>query len=355
MIHSGKEEYFIEPLSVYDPMAPAYQYLIYSNNDIVEGSELTCGAEQMNQISYAAARNDHSASAECTTVDIALAADSWVVNLLGSVPATETRLLDILNWVEGKFMEPGVLIDFNLTTTFISPTLAQDPWTTSKDANTVLPSFRSWGNAGGFDGGVYDVATLLTKRGMTGFNGLAYVSAVCKTDRYNVVEHFVSSNTSLNPVLIPSIIMSHEIAHNFSAAHVTGSSTYLMLATQSRYTVDWDPQNKTAITNFKTNSSPCVGACMVTSLPDNMKPKNLHAQVYPSPAYGQILVHYAGENLTGVQISLFNAVGGLVIQQTVDLLNGASSAIDVSTLPEGLYLLHIQSGSDKTVHRVLVE
>jgi len=260
ILHDG-EEYFIEPLAHFSPSAPADLVVVYRSHDVIADPNATCGSDEMAGLADdigAAAPKDR--DRDCQLADIALAADGSMVTFMGNVPAVETRLIDLLNWVDGRYQDPAIQIAYRLATIFISSSTAADPWTQSTDGSALLSGFASWGNSGGFGPGItYAVASIWTRRniqvgGSSSVIGLAYVSVVCTQTRYNLNEHYTSG------MLGPAVCQTHELGHNWSANHTaSANSTYIMSPSIGTNNTQWDQAAINSITAHK-NSRNCIGA-----------------------------------------------------------------------------------------------
>ena len=76
--------------------------------------------------------------------------------------------------------------------------------------------------------------------------------------------------------------------------------------------------------------------------------------VYPNPATDQIVLLFNGRNLTGqIWVSILNAGGGLVRQESISRLNGTT--MDVSSLSPGIYLVKIQTAAGIEIEKLLIQ
>lgn len=261
MVVVDGHEFFLEPLAHITSGKPDDRYVLYRLEDVRHDGGGQCGVTQMDDIVQEEPGTDRGGN-DCRLARIAIAADGSMVNFLGSVAAVQTRVLDILNWVDGKYQEPSINIAYQLAALFISPNTASDPWTTSQDVGTLLQSFRNWGNGGGF-GTSFAVATLWTRRdiqsnGNSGTVGLAYVSVVCTNNRYNLCEHYTTGITA------PMIVQAHELGHNWSAQHTTTPGQWIMAPTAALSNINWDPVTIGSIVGHK-NSRTCLSnSCVLT-------------------------------------------------------------------------------------------
>ena len=83
----------------------------------------------------------------------------------------------------------------------------------------------------------------------------------------------------------------------------------------------------------------------------------LSVMVYPNPSVGSVNIDLKGSTASIVQIKIFDILGRMVHQHTVDMSNGQVYTWDVSNggkaqLPPGKYILRVQSG-ERTVESVL--
>jgi PKD repeat protein len=264
----GDEEYFLEPLWQVIGGAPDGRHVVYRWQDVITDGGAHCGVQDMERMDVEEVEDAERGGNPCRLARIAIAADGSMVTFLGSVAAVQTRINDILNWVDGKYQEPSINIAYQLVTTFISTATANDPWSTSQDAITLLNSFVGWGNSGGFGTGIsYAVATLWTRRdiqsnGGSGTVGLAYVGVVCTGNRYNLCEHYTTSMTA------PMIVQAHELGHNWNAQHTTTAGNWIMAPTASTANTNWDPTTINTIVAHKNTRTCLVASCLLAPSAD---------------------------------------------------------------------------------------
>lgn len=264
----GDEEFFLEPLWQVIGGAGDDRYVLYRLADVITDADARCGVTDMAMIDRPTQEEDLRGGDPCRLARIGLAADGSMVTFLGNTAAVQTRMLDILNWVDGKYQEPAINIAYQVVATFISTSTPLDPWSTSQDAITLLNSFVSWGNGGGFGAGItYAVATLWTRRdiqsnGSSGTIGLAYVSVVCTGNRYNLCEHYTTAMAG------PTIVQTHELGHNWSAQHTTTAGQWIMAPTASTANTNWDPVTINSIVAHKNTRTCLVASCMLSPAVD---------------------------------------------------------------------------------------
>ncbi|MEL6867182.1 MAG: M12 family metallo-peptidase, partial [Bacteroidota bacterium] len=180
----------------------------------------SCGAtDRQEKISDLEHHEDHRMMSGCggRIIDIAIASDHSMFLKFGTINNVRNHLEGILNNVQtnydNEFAQP---ITFNAVTFFISACAFCDPWTSSTNSSSLLSSFRSWGNDGGFGTG-FDIGQLWSNRNFDGTTiGLAYVGTVCGSSRYNICQDFSTNAARLR------VLSAHEIGHNLSAQHTPG-------------------------------------------------------------------------------------------------------------------------------------
>ena len=232
------------------------RYVLYRVEDLLAAEGTTCGVTQMQEL-LPEEQPMQRDTQPCRLANIAIAADASMVEFLGTVPAVENRILDILNWLDAKFQEPEVNIAYQLVSLFISETTDSDPWNPTLDASTLLVSFRNWGNSGGF-GTPFAVATLWTRRniesnGNPGTVGLAYVGVVCTNNRYNLCQHYTTGMAG------PTVVQTHELGHNWNAPHVNAPGQWNMAPTANVNNTNWYSTTITTMVAHK-NSRTCLGS-----------------------------------------------------------------------------------------------
>jgi len=264
----GEEEYFLEPLWQVIGGAADDRYVVYRLSDVIANTDARCGVTDMELVESPEDNEALRGGNPCRLARISLAADGSMVSFLGSAAAVQTRMLDILNWVDGKYQEPAVNIAYQVVAIYISTSTALDPWSASQDAVTLLNSFVSWGNNGGFGQGItYAVASLWTRRdiqsdGSSGTIGLAYVGVVCTSNRYNLCEHYTTSMAG------PTIVQTHELGHNWSAQHTTTAGQWIMAPTASTANINWDPTTINSIFAHKNTRTCLVSSCLLAPAAD---------------------------------------------------------------------------------------
>ncbi len=77
--------------------------------------------------------------------------------------------------------------------------------------------------------------------------------------------------------------------------------------------------------------------------------------VYPNPVSNQLTIDFVSENdLVNVNVLIYDLAGKVIIQAQTDLAIGSNQIpMDVSTLPKGTYLVHINDGVDSHYAKIV--
>ncbi len=272
-VEQDDQLYFIEPLHYLIKDAPRDIVVVYAIADVKPHEGLTCGADEFIKKSkndYGQHDDhDHSPAGDakmvdlCLEVELAIASD-WLMYLdyNENEMDVEDHNITVMNNVATNWDDEfDDEIVFVIVTQFISTCNTCDPWTSSTNASTLLSSFRSWGNGGGF-GVTFDLGQLWTDRDLNGGTiGIAYVGAVCGSFRYHVLQDF-STNQQLLRVLT-----SHEIGHNFDALHDASGSGFIM-APSVNTSNTWSTSSQNSINSYIANEANCLAECVDVLPPD---------------------------------------------------------------------------------------
>ncbi|MBX2928260.1 MAG: PKD domain-containing protein [Saprospiraceae bacterium] len=254
--HEGDKIWFVQPLRDFDPEAAPGLYVVFETGAVKPMPNARCGwTHTLDMLEKKEAEHDHAkVVGQCYEVEIALASDFLMHQAFGSVTATQNFTLGVLNNVQFNYdNEFADEIRFVVVANMVSSCSTCDPWTSSTVANTLLTSFRDWGNGGGF-GVTYDVASLWTNRDFNGdVIGLAWLTAICTGNRYNILQRFSSNAQSLR------VLQAHELGHNFSAQHDAAGSPTIMAPSVTTSSV-WSAASVNSINNYIVNRAQ-TGTC----------------------------------------------------------------------------------------------
>ncbi len=264
LISVDGESYFIEPVSRYDDQPSDYDdlFIIYNLRDLKEDKATQCGVNETTPQGRMFQKNYLKAStSECQRAKIVIAADSAMVKKLGSAENVEDEILDVFNVVEDRFLHPEINIAYEIRSLYIVE--ANDPWYQQGNSsfNNYLSSFRSWGNAGGFQTMDYAVASIWTGLNFDGnVVGLAWLNAVCGTLKYNANQHFTNNKTRLIQ------LHAHELGHNWGAGHTaSANNTYIMSPSIGNLNDQWHTASIESIAGFKATRTCLSDDCTQTT------------------------------------------------------------------------------------------
>ena len=264
-IESGGEQYFIEPLWYFDADAPKNQFIVYDAHDVIPNKNATCAAVEMdNHTEDLKDSHNHNKSntdteaqrimGVCYDVELAIASDFSMFQKYGNIAGVENHNTGVMNNVQGNYDDEfNDELNFVIVTQFVSDCNTCDPWSASTNAGTLLNSFRTWGNGGGF-GVTFDVAQLWTDRNLDGATvGVAFVGTICGNSRYQVLQDFSANAQSLR------VLTAHELGHNFDATHDAAGSGFIM-APAVNNTTTWSAASISDIDAFVASLN-CLSPC----------------------------------------------------------------------------------------------
>ncbi len=199
--------------------------------------------------------NQKSNPQSCTIVRYCIANAYDMLTKHGSDQAVMNHNISVLNSVQSLYRsEFDVNVELYLVGIYIAQNPNEEPFSengTSDDANELITAFRSWASTSfggnrpaGLNGGFgvdFDYASVWTARdiiqGTSNTIGLAY-----RPGFYNILEDY----SSLIPRL--SILMSHELGHNFGALH-DPEGTNAIMASSLVLTPNWSATSVESISN----------------------------------------------------------------------------------------------------------
>ncbi len=257
-IREGDEHFFLEPLWYFTPGAPTDHLVVYRASDVRPRTGKTCGLDELQ--AHTPDRKDIHTEAQpgakqmgCKEIELAIASDRSMHIKYGSVTAVENHNIAVMNNVQNNYDDEfNDELDFEIVEQFIVVPPANDPWSSSTNAATVLSSFTAWGPSGFSE--VHDLGQMWTNRDFQGGTiGIAWLSAVCTSNRYHCLQDF-STNANLLRVMT-----THEIGHNFSATHDPAGSNTIM-APSVNNTNTWSTQSQNEINGYYPTRG-CLANC----------------------------------------------------------------------------------------------
>ena len=170
---------------------------------------------------------------------------------------TNNTIADIENVQNGMIIvyERDCNVTFTTTQIIVRTSSASNPYT-SNVADTLLTQFRNHWNAN--HGNVHrDLAHLMTGRNMGGVLGIAWLSVVCVQN----TAYGVSRSRFTTAMASRIALTAHEVGHNFSANHCSGSTCKIMCASLGGCggigLPNFSPAEASVITNYA-NGRPCL-------------------------------------------------------------------------------------------------
>ncbi len=269
--HNGKE-YMVEPLWYYIKGADHNLIVVYEASISESVQDMMCGTDVSIHQSedHDKVGHDHDGDMAgvsgnaCKQVEYGAACDYAFYDEYGGGAGAQNRIDLIMNLVEGQYNNGQLqhTYEFDIVEYWFSDCNNCDPWSGSNDAGTLLGSFRSWGNSGGFSVDT-DVAGLWTDRDFNGGTiGIAYLNGVCNSFGYHCLQDW-TSNTSLMRVMV-----SHEFGHNFSCDHDPAGSNTIM-APSVNNTTTWSNNSINDINSYTNGGSGwCMSSCVPNAPPN---------------------------------------------------------------------------------------
>lgn len=217
ILYAG-QHWAVQPLSSAIPTAFAGTYIVYNATSVREVNGV-CGVNA-SHVSPAATGSTIALGSGQRICELAIECDQNYHNSNGgSLQAT-------INDVELIYNRVDNIYDTDVDTRFIITTIhiwtANTPY--SGDLGTRLSQFRStWNSSFGFV--QKDLAHYMVGGSAGGVIGVAYLSGVCNSNRYGVSRTKFSNN-----LISRTALTAHEIGHNYSSGHCSGSSCTIMCA-----------------------------------------------------------------------------------------------------------------------------
>jgi len=219
-----EDGWFIQPLNDAIEGVPSDAYVVY-HGQATRATDAICGGGIAHNLGgHAQAEHFGGTSRGMLTAEIAYDADFQFYQQNGS--SQNNTINDIENVQNGVNVvyERDCGITFVITQVIVRTSSGSNPYTTN-DPSALLDQFRShWlGNHGSVQ---RDLAHLMTGRNMSGsVIGIAYLNGVCNSVAYGISQSRFSGNMN-NRIALTA----HEVGHNFSAQHCSGSSCHIMCA-----------------------------------------------------------------------------------------------------------------------------
>lgn len=270
-VSDGIHTWYFEPAyRLMDAQVPRNLIVVYESRDVIPNPDATCTAieteefknqqmEKMEEGLPGEIQGEGQAMMNCYETEVATAHDKYMFDKYGTVAACESHAMNVMNNVQTNWdNEFADEIQMFITEQFVEQNNINWP-TSSRNAGTVLSTFRTWANGGGFSR-PYDVGQLWTARDFDGGTvGIAYLSAICGGNRYHALQDFTNNQQSLR------VLVSHELGHNFSCQHDAAGSPFIM-APAVNNSNQWSNASISAVNNFVPRLG-CLASCNTAQPP----------------------------------------------------------------------------------------
>ena len=268
-IRLEKETYYIEPLRLAladkkhkREIKP--QYIIYNSMDVITSDGSFCaGAEHQKRKSEISTQKLKSNS--CKKFELAIALDYTYIQGYASPEKAIAKSMSIMNMVAGDYDDAFQSeIKFEIVEHFLSSCTSCDPWGSSTEIKVLIDDFGDWANSGFIN--THDIGQLWSGKNLYLFDmglekygviGYAMTDAVCSDTRYHIMEDYSPIDWNLR------VLTSHELGHNFGAAHDANGTSYIMTPNVNN-TEQWSSASINVINNNLSNytcSSSCHESC----------------------------------------------------------------------------------------------
>jgi hypothetical protein len=221
---SGREKFFIEPARNYSRYAAESDLVVYRPENVLRTNSFSCHSELEEKIEKGkqfVAANGIENVQKLRVFEIATEADFEYVKSAGGAAAANTKILNILNMVEGVFESE---IGLTINVVYQHAWSTQDPFN-GTNSDTLLRSFQGHWNANFPKTQISrDAAHLFTAKPNVMSQGYAYMNVICRP----VTELSPDVAYGLSGTIPPEwsweagnfLVTAHELGHNLGANHV---------------------------------------------------------------------------------------------------------------------------------------
>ncbi len=225
------ERFYLEPARSVSGKARADEFVFYRGSDVIPAAG-ECGVTLADEVAAETERTRDRAAAAHNVIPSALNtispvtpmrivrlatdADAEYVSAFGGAAAANTRIMNIMNQVDGIYqVEIGATFQITFQNTWTD--VATDPYSATASSD-LLSQFRNHWNSN-FTGIQRSLAHFWTGKDLDGGTiGVAYLAVLCQSPSfsYGLSQRFPVSGT----LTVQSVALTaHEMGHNFSARH----------------------------------------------------------------------------------------------------------------------------------------
>ena len=238
---------YIEPLSNYLPDSESTETVIYKESDIRHVRGVSCGVSSLHhRLPKKAPRIENKAAVDTTTyytAEVATEADYEYVQTIGSTQKANSRILSILNKIEGVYEDE---LRLRLEVVYQHAwTTSSEPYSGVDEGSDLLNKFREHWNDNFFHED-YDLAHLWTAKEELDIGGIAWTGETCRRNS-NGYNYGVSTHGSNEASFRYA---AHEIGHNFGAEHTDEESTPIESCEGTIMQSDWEPRPELTFCQF---------------------------------------------------------------------------------------------------------
>ena len=195
-----------------------------------------------------------------------------------------------------------------------------------------------------------------TGLGAGGYNIIITDALGCTATNATMI--MVGAGPSPSVALTPTAASSQGSSDGSVAAMVTGgTSPYTYLWSNGATTANLSGLAAGSYTLTATDSNGCIGTGTANVADGPVSVLELEAgrlTVFPNPNRGQFNLDLQLNSEREVNIRLTTVLGQVLQSENYGLINQVQRSFNLEQLPAGLYLLHLQVGSEQSVQRIII-
>jgi hypothetical protein len=78
-------------------------------------------------------------------------------------------------------------------------------------------------------------------------------------------------------------------------------------------------------------------------------------QIYPNPAKDKVNIRFASGQTGNVHLRMVDLLGQNIIVQDAEIIEGVPMSLNIAQVPNGIYLLKIESAGKTSVQKIIVD